>query len=487
MPDLLNRQIARRWRSIPLRWLILCSYLALLSLTWGTLSVGLRVMMGRYLHTAREMRLLVAAQAGWFRHDTDEKLHRQATFWLPATDEYPGSSPGLAQRMCSRGTYVRILSGAGQLLAEQGESKNPPPVDLTRLELLRKQVQQSPARFQSYRYPNDLWQVLLIPVLRDGQLVGVIQMCSDYSDDARLLSALERYLLLSATIGAGLALLLTRWLASVLAKPMVMVLAATRKVRAGDFSARTGVPEGRNEMYAVAAAFDAMVDQVQQTFVSQKRFVADASHELKTPLTAIGGMAEVLSVGSPEQVRVAIATIEKEAERMDRLVTDLLTLSRAEHSLLIAKQELDLAELLQETVEGIRACYPQRECRLETAKPLMVSGNAHLLSRVIRNLLENAVQYSPGNGLVCVTGWVEEGWVNVAVADRGSGILADDLSKVFDRFYRADRSRARTTGGTGLGLSIVKSLLLQHGGRIEVHSVPDQGSTFTFFLPAVAA
>ena len=444
------------------------------------------MMMSRYLRAARETRLLYAAQAGWFHHNKDEALHRQATFWLPATDEYPGSSPELAQRMCSRGTYVRILGGTGQLLAEQGESEKPPPVDLERIGLMRKQSHQNPPRFQSYRFLNDSWQVLLIPVLRDRQLVGVVQMCSQYSDDMGLLNALDLYLGLSGAIGAVLSLVLTRWLANVLAKPMVMVLAATRKVRAGDLSARTGLPAGRNEMYAVAAAFDAMVEQVQQTFVAQKRFVADASHELKTPLTAIGGMAEVLSVGNPEQARMAIATIEKETERMDRLVTDLLTLSRAEHSLPIAVKQLDLAQLLEEIVEETRCRHPQRECRLEMTEPLMVWGDAILLGRVIRNLLDNAVQYSPENGLIYVSGGLEEGWVRVAVSDQGRGISADDLTRVFERFYRADRSRARKTGGTGLGLSIVKSLLLQHGGRIEAHSELDQGTTFTFFLPAVS-
>lgn len=197
-------------------------------------------------------------------------------------------------------------------------------------------------------------------------------------------------------------------------------------------------------------------------------------------------MAEVLSVGNPEQARMAIATIEKETERMDRLVTDLLTLSRAEHSLPIAVKQLDLAQLLEEIVEETRCRHPQRECRLEMTEPLMVWGDAILLGRVIRNLLDNAVQYSPENGLIYVSGGLEEGWVRVAVSDQGRGISADDLTRVFERFYRADRSRARKTGGTGLGLSIVKSLLLQHGGRIEAHSELDQGTTFTFFLPAVS-
>jgi two-component system phosphate regulon sensor histidine kinase PhoR len=230
----------------------------------------------------------------------------------------------------------------------------------------------------------------------------------------------------------------------------------------------------------------------------RKEFVANVSHELRTPLTAIKGFAETLrdsALDDPARARQYLSTIEKHANQLTNLVNDLLELSRLENYPGVPQcMPLDVGALIRRAVEMLRPAATRKQqtlhVDLQPGLPSM-TANPDYLERAVANLLDNAVKYTPEDGTITVSArtcqrpeakGVEQ--VVISVADTGIGIPAADLPRIFERFYRVDRSRSRDMGGTGLGLSIVKHIAQSHGGRIEVSSTPGKGSTFRMILPA---
>jgi len=235
-----------------------------------------------------------------------------------------------------------------------------------------------------------------------------------------------------------------------------------------------------------AEAFNTALDRLEQLFQQQRRFLADVSHELRTPLTIIRGQAQLMR-RTGEYDPEAVADIEKEAERLARLVEDLLFLARAEAGALPLRQEaVDLDTVLLDVLRQTQmlAEAKQQRLELEHLEPLPVRGDPDRLTQAILNLVSNAIQYTPPGGTIHVGARREEQWAVVWVRDTGPGIPPEDLPHVFERFYRAARSRTRRGGGgAGLGLSIVWWIVDAHGGHITVQSKEGEGSTFTIYLP----
>jgi two-component system phosphate regulon sensor histidine kinase PhoR len=219
-------------------------------------------------------------------------------------------------------------------------------------------------------------------------------------------------------------------------------------------------------------------------------FVANVSHELKTPITAIKGFAETLLEGAlynPRSCEEFVNIIADEAERLNRLINDLLSLSRIEsRELRLQLEPLELGHEIKQIADMIRPRFQKKELALSVlapGKPVVAQADRDRLEQVLLNLLENSLMYTPSGGRVEVAVREEEGMAVVSVRDTGIGIPPDDLPRIFERFYRVDRARSRKLGGTGLGLAIVKHIVDAHGGRVWVESELGQGSTFYFTLP----
>ncbi|HWI80573.1 phosphate regulon sensor histidine kinase PhoR [Ramlibacter sp.] len=234
------------------------------------------------------------------------------------------------------------------------------------------------------------------------------------------------------------------------------------------------------------------VTAVEQAEVMRRDFVANVSHEIRTPLTVLGGFVETLQhleLSRDEQARY-LQLMAQQAQRMQTLVSDLLTLSRLEGSPLPAAAEWTpapqlLAQCEQEARALAAALDKTLDLRFGPAPPLLVGGIASELLSALSNLVSNAVRYTPGGGSVEVqTRALPDGGVEFAVRDTGPGIAAEHLPRLTERFYRVDRSRSRETGGTGLGLAIVKHVVQRHGGELRIDSRPGAGSTFAIRLPA---
>jgi two-component system, OmpR family, sensor histidine kinase SenX3 len=221
----------------------------------------------------------------------------------------------------------------------------------------------------------------------------------------------------------------------------------------------------------------------------RRDFVANVSHELKTPVGALALLAETLleAIDDPEASRRFAERIHHESQRLGRLVKELLELSRLQGAdPLPAQLPVAVDRIVNEVVDRTRTAAAAKDIDIHFVgeRGLIVFGNEGQLVTAVANLVENAIAYSPEETKVTIDANVAADMVHIGVADQGIGIAAKDLDRIFERFYRADKARSRDTGGTGLGLAIVKHIAVNHGGRVDVESTPGQGSTFTLRLPA---
>lgn len=221
---------------------------------------------------------------------------------------------------------------------------------------------------------------------------------------------------------------------------------------------------------------------------TRRDFVANVSHELKTPVGAIGLLAEAISevADEPENVRRFSNKLTLESERLADLVQEIIQLSRLQDANVLADSDfVSVDDIVQEALDRVRVEAVDRGIKLQSGgqSGLNVYGNRSLLTTAVRNLLDNAVRYSRPHGQVSVGVTADSGEVHIAVVDAGEGIPTEARERIFERFFRGDRARSRETGGSGLGLSIVKHVTADHGGRIKLWSQKGQGSTFTMILP----
>ena len=271
---------------------------------------------------------------------------------------------------------------------------------------------------------------------------------------------------------------------------------ASRRIAGGALSLRLKEPEADDELGRLTHSFNVMVARLEAVFARQKRFVSDVSHELRTPLTALGGGLEMLMLGAdagdPEAQRRLLRGMYAETERMRRLVEDLLTLARLDEGHLpLRPATIDVVALLREVAEQAERLASGQIIRRDLPDGrLLVRTDADRLRQVLLNLVENALKFTPAGGTITLAAQRSTKGAGdrilVIVRDTGSGIPPEALAHVFDRFYRADFARARSTaqpGGSGLGLAIAKSLIEAQGGTIAIDSVVGTGTTVTLSLP----
>lgn len=465
---------------LPLRWLVAAGFGSALLATLLVLGAALHGLVWRYLWWSTQSRMLLQARTalGVELEGSDRPAGRRRLAELGASDP-----ERLVRLLAEAGISARIVDRQGRALAEEGPTMRwvPEPSE----EQLRA-ARSGPrgGGFPSTAYVSEAGRRRALVVLAPLGPERALQAASPWGPAEELMSELRRLLgwmgLLALALGGAASFLLARWITL----PLERVAGTARRVAGGDLGARTGLSPGRSEIRAVASAFDEMVERLQHTILAQKRFLADASHELKTPLTTLAGMTELLPDATPEERARALPVMEREVERMSRLVDDLLTLSRAEGERPEPRREiLDLGEVVRETVEAARLRERDRDLACAVSGPGPVRGDAEALARAIRNVLDNALQYSPPGTPVEVRAEPREGGVEVSVRDRGPGIPEADLPRVFERFYRADRSRARRTGGSGLGLAIVRAIAEEHGGRALLRNREGGGAEVILWFP----
>ena len=314
--------------------------------------------------------------------------------------------------------------------------------------------------------------------------VAVASLDSVAADLGRLRGTLYLSLgLLLLTAGAGGFALATRSMA-----PLGWMAGQAREISGSSLHRRLEIGSAAEELSLLAASFNDLLARLDQSFETMRRFVADASHEIRTPLAVIHGEADVALAmdRTAAEYRDSLAVILDESRRLSRLVDDLLNLARADAGHVeLRTAELYLDDLVAECCRSIGPLAAARGLALDRRCPEDVSfhGDEELLRRMILNLLDNAVRYTPSGGKISIVLETEPSGLRLSVSDTGAGIPPEAAPHIFERFYRADKARSRHEGGFGLGLSIVKWIAEAHHGSVEMTSRPGGGSTFVVSLP----
>ncbi|MBI3926054.1 MAG: HAMP domain-containing protein [Armatimonadetes bacterium] len=398
--------------------------------------------------------------------DFPEGLHRISLY------------PDLTHETALPEIFVQILSGDGTaLVATQNAAALDIkiPTDLSRAEY---QTTSAHGHIPALR-------ILTVPVRVDGKRTATVLVGESlHLPVASLHRAVDRM------VAVGAMLLLAAWCVVGLVihqglGPLRRVARAAREIaQTGDVTRRVSVFPGQDEVGQVAVAFNELVARVQDLLETQRRLLADTSHELRNPLTVLRTDLDLLRHDLDAATRMEVVVeAEKEAERMARLVDDLLLLAVAETAPYRPDTPVRLDAVARDVVARIRAVAGERTIELHVEERPVVRGHAEHLGQILRNLLENAVHYTSQQGTIRVSVLVHRDRALVEVGDDGVGVPAAHLPHVFDRFYRVDSSRSRASGGTGLGLSIARALAEAHGGFLDVESVEGKGSTFTLDLP----
>jgi histidine kinase len=276
--------------------------------------------------------------------------------------------------------------------------------------------------------------------------------------------------------------------------PVRQMMIASQRIADGHYDERVEVPGGASwdqldELAQLAISFNQMATKLEQTEATRRELIGNVAHELRTPLATITGSMEGLIDGVLPAEAATFQQIYREADRLQRLVTDLQELSRVEAgAFALNLRPASVADLVETTVARLGLQFEEKGVALETDVPAglpPVRADEDRIGQVLLNLVGNALQYTPAGGQVRVSARHREAEVQISVADNGVGMAAEHLPHIFTRFYRVDKSRSRAGGGSGIGLTIAKHLVEAHDGRIWAESPgPDQGSTLTFTLPA---
>ena len=408
-----------------------------------------------------------------------------ATVDTAGDGEFPDISDATLKGVPKQQTASQLLSAAGQVLESSGATMAASPI--VGPAVVSRTLRSGSASILTVTQGEDRYRVLLVPLPSQSRLV-LVGTNSESADDAvtRLITILllTGPLVLLAAGGGG-------WfLAKRALRPVTEMTTIAAGIAIDRLDERVPVPGGRDELAVLATTLNTMLERLEVGVRDKRRLVADASHELQTPLAVMRTELDVTLANpalAPEAVEV-LESAREETDRMTRIVRNLLTLARFdEGTLRLLRAPVPLCALARESVASMETFARERGVDVTvTGEDAQVSGDAEYLRLVVTNLVENAIKYSGEGSSVTVAIASRGEQAALSVTDDGPGIPAQAAEHVFDRFYRVDSSRSKDSGGSGLGLAITKEIVEAHHGRVEVHSEVGVGSTFEVIMPVAA-
>jgi two-component system OmpR family sensor kinase/two-component system sensor histidine kinase BaeS len=412
---------------------------------------------------------------------------------LVAYYEKHGSWDGVAS-ILGQGVFLSGPGGRFLPNANWHSARPPGQLDVVLADASGKIVYDSAAKMNGKKLSSRARsQALPITQSDGGEAIGylLLSVPGEWTMLGRLeqqfLDGMRNILITAAALAAGLGLIMGVLLSRSLTAPLQRLAIAARAVAGGDLDHKVRV-EGSIEIAEVGRAFNEMTTALGESERQRQNMVADVAHELRTPLSVVQGSLRAILDDVYDLDKAEISRLYDETRLLSRLVDDLRELALADAGQLrLNPRPTSLDRVIHDSIDNLALGAEAREVSLTALLPddlLAVQADPDRVSQVLRNLLVNALLYTPAGGSVTVNASSANGMVEVAVADTGVGIDPEDLPHIFERFWRADPARARM-GSTGLGLSIAQSLVEAQGGRIWAESAPGQGSTFRFTLPVV--
>ena len=378
---------------------------------------------------------------------------------------------------------IAVVDETGSPLYDSGNSELP-------MEDIRRALS-GKAVFRSRFGESAFLSSITMPVNGKGVLTGAVYLQERDTERAEGIRAVQgRLRTLSLTIGA-VALLVAALFVLLLTRRLQALVRSMHTVASGDYHYRH-VISGRDELGKLGEELNRLTEQMDRTESERRRFVADASHELKTPLASIRLLSDSIAQNEqmdPETMREFVSDIGGEAQRLQRTTEKLLDLSRLDDKVQFVPEPVDLKQAALDAIASLRPLAQEKRVRLrsELEEGCVVMGSRDDMARILFNLVENAIKYNVPEGSVLLRLYGREQQVILSVEDTGIGIPEADRPYIFDRFYRVDKARSREAGGSGLGLSIVHDAVRAYGGSITVGQNKPQGSVFMLSFPRPSA
>lgn len=415
--------------------------------------------------------------------DIDSYLDAEATY-LARNTQVVGTLASLPSldRFVEASIYVQVLSPQGRVLAESmsmGDSKA--PMDPAALAAAAS----GHSTYETVTIRGLLIRVHTMPIPGRSGPPLVLEVGESFERVEHALTWLQRVLLIGDVALLALASAVGWWMAGSSLSTIVRITQTVKAIGESQrLDQRVAYDGPRDEIGELVHTFNQMLARLEAGIDAQRRFVADASHELRTPLTTLRLNVDLLrrdrSAETPERSEV-LDDVASELDRLSRLVHGLLELARADAGFHLEKQPVRADEVVRDVYQQVRPAADGVALAVGDLLPMTLHANPDYLKQLLITLVDNAVKYSDPGGVVRLDVERDDQWVKFRVADTGHGISPEDLPHIFDRFYRA--RAARRQRGTGLGLAVAQWIAREHGGHIEVHSEPGQGSVFTVWLP----
>lgn len=452
---------------------------------WFAVIIGLILMVsGMFFYSALRL---------WLEAEAESNLRVYATMVNASLSNLPQSEPidyeivrsslPPMDQIASPGMYLQLVDGNGSVVVksdslgaqELPRGAWPPGGEVSSTTIITA---------ASSDGSSDVRTMIIASTVEIGGETHLLQVAQSLAAIDNALARAGLALIVSVLLILTLAILSGAFLIRRALAPVRQITSTARSIESSaDLSQKVTYRGPRDEIGQLATTFNNMIERLDKALKSQRDFVADASHELRGPLTVIQGNLDLLrrDLGEEDR-RESIRALEAETARMSKIVADLLVLAELDSGQAELKETVSLKEILLDALARAKQFAGNRQIALGRQDDLWVRGDAHGLEQVVNNLVDNAVRYTPEEGTITLSLFQEGEWACLEVADTGIGISPDQLPHIFDRFYRADKARSRAKGGTGLGLAIVKGIVEQHGGRVTVTSQPQSGSTFTVWL-----
>ena len=456
--------------------------------------VAAQTLMRSYLTQQMDSELLSVA-GGSFPRVERAGIAREARGEKSDDESNKNDAPAVPLQSVPSSISLTLIGPAGIILGQIGGDLNSTEITSYLQSITPEQVIERANQPFTIEAPQSDFRVI---AQRLPTGLGIVVVAQSFEDIDRTLLRLQGLFILIGLVMILFIALASRKVITVGLRPLATVEATAERIAEGDLTARLPDLKPNTEVGRLVNTLNTMLGRIEESFSARvesesklRRFVADASHELRTPITAIRGFAELHRQGAvtgEEKTKELIGRIENESKRMGSLVEDLLLLARLDQSRQMKSEPVNLSKLVSDAVESARAAGPNHPVNFNKSDDeIYALGDNDRIHQVVANLLANARTHTPVGTKIDVSIIQGEDGVRIRIADNGPGLSEKDQAQIFERFYRADASRVRTDGeGTGLGLSIVEAVMRAHAGQVSVESELGKGATFTLFFPLSA-